>query len=153
MASPKSWEDNQGDLFLDLESSPLPWGNQLKYLIGIWCRDGEFLTWWSHTLEDEQKNFEAVLDFILKRRSQFEGMHVYCYGHFEASAFRRTAERSSSEYQAKTEESACEVNFIYTNSRYLLMDVVDFVFQVTRNPSESNLKSFPINSIQVQYIH
>jgi hypothetical protein len=34
-------------------------------------------------------------------------MHVYCYGHFEAAAFRRTAERSSAEYQAKTEEPTC----------------------------------------------
>lgn len=95
--------DNEGDLFLDLESSPSA-GLNLNYLIGICCRDGQYLTWWAHTVEDEQKSFEAVLDYIFQRRSLYEGMHVYCYGHFEAAAFRRTAERSSAEYQAKTEE-------------------------------------------------
>jgi hypothetical protein len=42
------WEDNEGDLFLDLESSPSA-GLNLNYLIGICCRDGQYLTWWAHT--------------------------------------------------------------------------------------------------------
>lgn len=100
--------DNEGDLFLDLESSPSP-GCNLNYLIGICCRDGQYLTWWAHTVEDEQKNFEAVLDYIFQRRSLYDGMHVYCYGHFEAAAFRHTAERSSAEYKAKTEEFVNDV--------------------------------------------
>ena len=61
----------------------------------------------TNQVEDEQKNFEAVLDYIFQRRSLYDGMHVYCYGHFEAAAFRHTAERSSAEYKAKTEEPTC----------------------------------------------
>lgn len=98
-------EDDGGDLFLDLEGMALfkdPYF--LNYLIGISLRDGSYLEWWSHRLEDEAQSFQKVLDYVFNRRKEYPDMHVYCYGHYEAGAFRRTARRLSDEYQAMTEE-------------------------------------------------
>lgn len=75
-------QDDEGDLFLDLEGifTNEPWGMH-DYLIGICMQDGTYHHWWSH---DDMSHFEQVLDWISSRRQQFPSLHVYCYGHYEA---------------------------------------------------------------------
>ncbi|CAJ1460986.1 unnamed protein product [Effrenium voratum] len=95
-------EDDEGDLFLDLEGifTNEPWGMH-DYLIGICMQDGTYHHWWSH---DDMSHFEQVLDWISSRRQQFPSLHVYCYGHYEGTAFRRFADSADSRSRKLAEE-------------------------------------------------
>jgi len=83
-------KDDPGDIFLDLEGMPLKKpGGAREYLIGAMARDGSFYDWWSTTEVEEKKSFRSVISWITERRRAHPGMHVYHYGHYDASAFKR----------------------------------------------------------------
>lgn len=85
----------RGDVFFDIEGDPLyeP-GRGLEYLFGFWMPgdDPEYRAFWGRDRAQEKIAFEAVIDFLIERRTQFPTMHVYHYADYEKSALRRLAQ-------------------------------------------------------------
>lgn len=82
---------NSGDLFFDMEGNPMEVGG-LEYLFGIYYfDDGKpiFKPFWGHDREQERLAFMNFIDFVMTRREQFPGMHIYHYAHYENAALKR----------------------------------------------------------------
>ena len=105
-------EPTPGDLFLDLEGDPFARERGREYLFGIGgCakRSGApsasaeptagkkasplhgfwYRSWWAFDDAQERVAFEAVVDLILATWNAHPGMHIYHFGHYEPSAFKR----------------------------------------------------------------
>lgn len=86
---------DDGDIFFDMEGYP-HFDGGLEYLFGATYREGEewcFQPFWAHDRPEEARAFEAFVDFVLKRRSQYPRLHVYHYAAYEESALKRLAMR------------------------------------------------------------
>lgn len=84
---------DDGDMFFDMEGDPLEIGG-LEYLFGVWCREAggwAFRTFWAHDRAQERMAFEQFMDFVVARRRQFPGAHVYHYASYEETALKRLA--------------------------------------------------------------
>ncbi len=84
-------QPDAGDLFFDMEGNPMQEGG-LEYLFGLYFFDeGKpvFKPFWAHDRHDERVAFMAFIDFVMARRAQFPGMHVYHYAHYENTALKR----------------------------------------------------------------
>jgi uncharacterized protein len=82
-----------GDVFFDMEGDPYMAGG-LEYLFGVVYQDGEswpFKAFWAHSRQAERRAFEAFVDFVMARRRQYPGMHVYHYAAYEETALKRLA--------------------------------------------------------------
>jgi predicted RecB family nuclease len=90
---------SDGDVFLDLEADPYA-GDGLTYLIGIATPEREYRARWAHDALEQQRAFEAVVDFIVDRRREHPGMHVYHYTAAEKTAFKQM----SSEFGTREHE-------------------------------------------------
>lgn len=83
-----------GDVFLDFEGHPF-WRPDagLFFLLGLVERKGDeiwaYRTWWAHDLQQEADAVTALVEYLVERRRQFPGMHVYHYNHTERSALQR----------------------------------------------------------------
>lgn len=78
-----------GDLFYDIEGHPYVGPDGLEYLHGIgWEHDGDFRFdgWWAHSPAEERQVFERLIDFIVERRREHPGMHVFHYAPYERTA-------------------------------------------------------------------
>ena len=85
---------DEGDVFFDMEGDPLyeP-GRSLEYLFGAWTLEApQFRAFWGLDRLEEKCALEAFVDFIVARREQFPGMHVYHYANYEKAALRRLAQ-------------------------------------------------------------
>ncbi|MDJ0396331.1 TM0106 family RecB-like putative nuclease [Rhodococcus sp. G-MC3] len=87
-----------GDIFFDFEGDPLwaepgssEWG--IEYLFGVLETDNTFKPFWAHDRAQERAALAAFLDYIVERRKQFPGMHVYHYAAYEKTALLRLAGR------------------------------------------------------------
>jgi predicted RecB family nuclease len=85
-------EPSPEDVFLDLEGSPYAREGGREYLFGLWSR-GAYRSWWARDDSEERAAFEAVMDLIERAWAADPGMHVYHFGHYEASALRRLSGR------------------------------------------------------------
>ncbi len=89
-----------GDLFFDVESDPFI---ELTYLFGISSRDSkdhlQYRSWWAHDEHQEQRAFEAVIDFILERRLECPEAHIYHYGPADVLALKQLMGRYGSREQ------------------------------------------------------
>jgi predicted RecB family nuclease len=82
-----------GDLFFDMEGDPLEEGG-LEYLFGVGYRQAgewQFRAFWAHNRADELQAFEQFMDFVVARRRQYPGAHVYHYASYEETALKRLA--------------------------------------------------------------
>lgn len=82
-----------GDLYFDMEGDPLEDGG-LEYLFGVGDRLGGahvFRAFWGHDRAQERAAFERLIDFIVARRRERPGAHVYHYASYEESALKRLA--------------------------------------------------------------
>jgi predicted RecB family nuclease len=91
-------EPDPGDIFFDFEGDPLwaeagssEWG--LEYLFGVLETDRTFHPFWAHDRAQERHALEAFLDYVVTRRREFPGMHVYHYAAYEKTALLRLAGR------------------------------------------------------------
>ena len=91
-------EPNPGDIFFDFEGDPLwaetgssEWG--LEYLFGVLETDRTFRPFWAHDRAQERHALEKFLDYVVARRREFPGMHVYHYAAYEKTALLRLAGR------------------------------------------------------------
>lgn len=81
-----------GDLFLDLEGDPFVEPSGREFLFGISGKNGgeaRYAAHWGLTQPSELGSFEASVDAIIESRRRDPAMHVYHFGHYEPSAFRR----------------------------------------------------------------
>ncbi len=101
-------EPNPGDIFFDFEGDPLyteshategdateghateghategdarEWG--LDYLFGLVEADETFRAFWAHSWHDEKQALTDFLAYLLERRAEYPGMHVYHYAAYE----------------------------------------------------------------------
>ena len=86
-------QPHPGDIFFDMEGDPLH-DQGLEYLFGLWFEQNgawTFKAFWAHDRAQEKQAFEDCIDFIMQRRAQHPGLHVYHYASYEESAFKRLA--------------------------------------------------------------
>ncbi len=86
-------EPTQGDVFLDLEGDPFAAEGGREYLFGIVTLDDASMpvyhSWWAMTEALEKQAFESVMDFIDDLRVEHPRMHIYHYGHYEPTNFKK----------------------------------------------------------------
>jgi predicted RecB family nuclease len=87
------------DIFLDLEAARFAREGAREYLFGVWTQ-GAYRRWWATTDAAERAAFEAVVDMVMAAWEANPGLHVYHFGHYEASAFRRLAGRHATRADA-----------------------------------------------------
>ncbi|MCL4813490.1 MAG: TM0106 family RecB-like putative nuclease, partial [Vicinamibacteraceae bacterium] len=78
-----------GDLFLDLEAARFACEGGREYLFGLWSSDGVYRAWWAHDAVEERAAFDQVMHVIVGALDSDPNMHVYHFGHYEPSAFKR----------------------------------------------------------------
>lgn len=81
------------DLFLDLEGDRLAIGGGRDYLFGYLPKEGDYVPLWATTAAGERTAFERLVDFILAVHREHPGMHVYHFGAYEPTAFKRLSGR------------------------------------------------------------
>ncbi len=79
-----------GDVYFDIEADRYAIDGTLHYLLG-WCvldenRKPQFTRLWAHDRDSEYKNFVKFIDFVVQRRTDYPGMHVYHFAPFEKVA-------------------------------------------------------------------
>jgi len=101
-------EPSSADMFVDLEGDPFAGdpetcGGQ-EYLFGfVTAGDDEALSYlkrWALTAEHEKEGFEWLVDEVMRRWKETPAMHVYHFGAYEPSAFKRLMGR----YATREEE-------------------------------------------------
>lgn len=84
---------SEHDLFLDLEGDRLAVGGGRDYLFGYVPRRGEYVGLWATTAAGERDAFERLVDLVLAAHREHPGMHVYHFGAYEPTAFKRLSGR------------------------------------------------------------
>lgn len=125
-----------GDMFLDLEGARFAREGGREYLFGLWTA-GAYHAWWAHTDPEEQAAFEAVMDLIEAAWTAHSGMHVYHFGHYEASTFKRLMGRHASR--------ANELDRLLRGAR--LIDL----YAVVRQALRAGVESYSIKQLEQFY--
>jgi predicted RecB family nuclease len=86
-------EPSRGDLFLDLEGDRLALEGGREYLFGISDTRGGYTPLWATNPAEEKRAFERAVDRILASFEAERGMHVYHFGAYEPTAFKRLSGR------------------------------------------------------------
>lgn len=95
-------EPSPGDLFLDLEGARYAREGGREYLFGIWSRSG-YDGIWSFDDAAERAAFESVMDRIQAVLATYPDAHIYHFGHYEPSAFKRLMGRYATRGEALDE--------------------------------------------------
>ena len=86
-------EPARGDLFLDLEGDRLALDGGREYLFGVTdMRDG-YTPLWATSPAEEKRAFEDVVDRVLAAFRADPAMHVYHFGAYEPTSFKRLSGR------------------------------------------------------------
>jgi len=86
-------EPARGDLFLDLEGDRLALEGGREYLFGVSDARGAYTPIWATSPAEEKRAFERVVDRILAAFEADRAMHVYHFGAYEPTAFKRLSGR------------------------------------------------------------
>ena len=86
-------EPARGDLFLDLEGDRLALDGGREYLFGVSDTRGGYTPLWATSPAEEKRAFEQVVDRILAAFEADRAMHVYHFGAYEPTAFKRLSGR------------------------------------------------------------
>jgi uncharacterized protein len=81
------------DLFLDLEGDRLALDGGREYLFGVVGGAGAYTPLWATSPAEEKRAFEQVVDRIIATFATDPGMHVYHFGAYEPTAFKRLSGR------------------------------------------------------------
>jgi len=79
---------SQWDIYLDLEGDPLVDPSGREYIFG-WYHQGQYEIIWAETEELEKLGFEQFIDIAMGIRDEHPEMHIYHYGAYETSAYKR----------------------------------------------------------------
>jgi uncharacterized protein len=101
-------EPSFADMFIDLEGDPFAGdveaGGGQEYLFGfVSADDGRRLRYdkrWAFTAQEERSGFEWLVDEVMRRWKKVPGIHLYHFGAYEPSAFKRLMGR----YATREEE-------------------------------------------------
>jgi uncharacterized protein len=86
-------EPARGDLFLDLEGDRLALDGGREYLFGLSDARDAYTPLWATSPAEEKRAFERVVDRILAAFQADRAMHVYHFGAYEPTAFKRLSGR------------------------------------------------------------
>ena len=86
-------EPARGDLFLDLEGDRLALEGGREYLFGVSDVRGAYTPLWATNQAEEKRAFERVVDRILAAFAADRALHVYHFGAYEPTAFKRLSGR------------------------------------------------------------
>ncbi|HUU34514.1 MAG TPA: TM0106 family RecB-like putative nuclease, partial [Vicinamibacterales bacterium] len=129
-------EPSPGDIFLDLEGARFAREGGREYLFGVWTA-GTYHEWWAHTDAEEHLAFAAVMDLIEAAISANPGAHVYHFGHYEASTFKRLMGRHATR--------ADELDRLLRSER--LIDL----YAVVRQALRAGVESYSIKQLEQCY--
>lgn len=114
------------DLFVDLEGDPFVGESGMQYLFGLAHKNSigglVYQKRWALNREEEKEGFKWLVDEIMKFRAANPGMHVYHFGAYEPSAFKRLMGM----YATREEEVDCMLR------AGMLVDLHQVVKQSTR---------------------
>src|SRR5262249_24677515 len=134
-------EPSPGDIFLDFEGDPYVGEGGLEYLLGYvtFDEDGErqYTRLWSFSLEDEKRNFEQFIDWVIGRWRQHPGLHIYHFAPYEPAALKRLAGR----YASREEEL----------DRMLRARLFVDLFAVVRHAVRAGVESYSIKQLAQFY--
>jgi len=86
-------DPSHGDLFLDLEGDRLALEGGREYLFGVCDVHGRYTALWATNPAEEKRAFERVVDRMLAAFAADPAMHVYHFGAYEPTAFKRLSGR------------------------------------------------------------
>lgn len=86
-------EPARGDLFLDLEGDRLAQDGGREYLFGVSDTRDLYTPLWATSPAEEKRAFESVVDRIVAAFRADPAMHVYHFGAYEPTAFKRLSGR------------------------------------------------------------
>ena len=86
-------EPARGDLFLDLEGDRLALDGGREYLFGVSDMRGGYTPVWAASPAEEKRAFEQIVDRIIAAFEADRAMHVYHFGAYEPTAFKRLSGR------------------------------------------------------------
>lgn len=86
-------EPARGDLFLDLEGDRLAQDGGREYLFGVSDSRDAYTPRWATNPAEEKHAFEQVVDRIIAAFAADPAMHVYHFGAYEPTAFKRLSGR------------------------------------------------------------
>ncbi len=93
-----------GDFFFDFEGDPFVADGGREYLFG-WVELDDDATpqyerRWTLTAKDERREFEAFVDRVMERLEEHPDLHIYHFGIYEPSAFKRLMGRYATREEA-----------------------------------------------------
>jgi uncharacterized protein len=93
-------EPSPGDIFLDFEGDPYVGEGGFEYLLGYVTIGGDpephYSGLWSLSREQEKRNFEQFVDWVMERWRQHPGLHIYHFAPYEPGALKRLMGRYAS---------------------------------------------------------
>jgi len=134
-------EPSPGDIFFDLEGDPFAGEGGLEYLFGyvVIGNDGkpEYSGNWVLSRAEEKAAFEGFIDYVVERRQQFPGLHIYHYAPYEPSALKRLMGR----YATREEEV----------DQMLRSKVFVDLYSVVRHAIRASVESYSIKKLEPLY--
>jgi uncharacterized protein len=142
-------EPSPGDLFFDMEGDPyyeLGTGQGLEYLFGAYAVDGSWHPFWGCDRSErptgadrlaEKRAFEQFVEFVMRRRDEFPGMHVYHYASYEKTALQKLSQR----------HATCEEEVATILREEVLVDL----YRVVRQALVVGQPSYSIKKIEEYY--
>src|SRR5690606_17260628 len=125
-----------GDLFLDLEGDRLAADGGRDYLFG-YVLGGRYVPVWATDPAGERAAFERLVDLILATFREHPDMHVYHFGAYEPSTFKRLAGRYA------TREDALDV--------LLRAELFVDLHRVVRHALRASVESYSIKELEQFY--
>jgi predicted RecB family nuclease len=135
-------EPSPGDLFLDLEGARFARESGREYLFGVWGREGEraaptYVGAWALDDARERAAFESVVDRVMATLARYPGAHVYHFGHYEVTAFKRLMGR----YATRGEE----MDELLRGGRFIDLHVI------VRQGLRAGVESYSIKQLEQFY--
>jgi predicted RecB family nuclease len=134
-------EPSAGDIFLDFEGDPYVGEGGFEYLIGYAIVDADgahqYTGWWSVSREDEKRNFEQFVEWVMDRWRQYPGLHIYHFAPYEPAALKRLMGR----YASREEEI----------DRMLRARLFVDLFSVVRHAVRAGVESYSIKQLEQFY--
>lgn len=134
-------EPSDGDVFFDIEGDPFVGELGMEYLFGYYFKDDKGVMTqvsdWALSFEQEKKNFEAFVDFIMKRWLQYPDFHIYHYAAYEPGALKRLMGK-----YATREENV---------DRMLRAGLFVDLYHVVRHSIRASVESYSIKKLEPFY--
>ena len=131
-----------GDVWFDMEGHPFyETSRGLEYLFGYCFRDDEgevvYDAVWGRDRDDERIAFEQFVDWVVARRAQHPGMHVYHYAAYERSALTRLAGQHGTREQEVDD--------------FLRQEVLVDLYRIVKQSLRASTDSYSIKAIEKLY--